>query len=874
MMRPLVASMLVASCVVGEAAAVRRPAVGANQTTGGFVTIGVIGDGVGLPDGPVAMAGGVIERQEALVFSDAIEEGGMYRLLTLGLTGRFVGVGGQSWYGPIDDVAVYDETLVAVGSDAMTGIASIVRLKVSGEHMWSKPISGTGIGRPSLSIAVDEENELIWVASNAGWVLGFSENGRVVERIRVWTNDPVIGLAVTQDGAVLLGIRSGGKMVSWDPASRSTNVTALQLPSNSLMRDFAVSKDDWIVVTEDGVAWRLAPSGALIESWWAGGLDEMTAPGSVAVFEGEKIAIADYRAGLVRIFQWQSNATGPPSPPRLASQAGRCAVEIDKTAAPVRVRLGDPVTVTLHVSASCQTEPDQRAIVLLVDVSGSVWDEFAAVQRAAIAFVTSVSQGIPIALVTFGTEPRLRMPPTTRHGDVVKAVGELEPGEGTRIDRALKFADQASQMQIGDVVLITDGGLESPVGLSEYEEGRGLRAAGIRLGIFTVCLRCASLILEDVFSRAAGNSGSGRYVSEAIDVDLREWAAEIGSRRSRIAEVGLERGVVWDRLAQVMQLESATVSNAGMVNGREIRWLLSDLDQSWTATYQVRPQQIGMWRTSDIATLEFVDGLGNPGQLVFPAPLVEVWSPTPVATPTVLATLPPTTTPTASSIPPTVTVIAPPSSIFLPLALFERCDPTEQRIDVVMVIDASSSMNERTRAGRPKIDAALDAAREFLDLLQFDGAAGDQAAIVAFNSDARLLAPLTSDRSVLDAALLQIALAQQTRLDRAVAVGAAVLEDASRRRPANQPILILLTDGRANPVPVEVAVVEAERAKATGVGIFTIGLGDDLDADALSRMSSRPQDFLRAPDAEDLADIYRTIARSIPCPPTAWWGGR
>jgi len=239
--------------------------------------------------------------------------------------------------------------------------------------------------------------------------------------------------------------------------------------------------------------------------------------------------------------------------------------------------------------------------------------------------------------------------------------------------------------------------------------------------------------------------------------------------------------------------------------------------------------------------------------------------PTRSATPS--ATAPATATPTPSA-------TRAPAPTYLPLALVERCDPARQRIDVALVLDASTSMAEPARDGRAKRDAAIDAARIFLGLLDLATAEGDQAAVVAFNATAVVLAPLTADRAALDAALDGIALAQQTRLDLAVAEGARVLSDATTRRAANQPVLVLLTDGRANPVPVEDAVGEANRAKDAGVSIFTIGLGDDLDFDALAAMASRPDAFLRAPDAEDLAAAFRTIARRIPCPAEAFWGGR
>jgi len=263
---------------------------------------------------------------------------------------------------------------------------------------------------------------------------------------------------------------------------------------------------------------------------------------------------------------------------------------------------------------------------------------------------------------------------------------------------------------------------------------------------------------------------------------------------------------------------------------------------------------------------------------------------TPTPTTTASATATPTVTPSSTATPsststPTATRV--PKPIYLPLALHERCEPGQQRIDVALVLDASTSMADPTRGGRPKIEAAIEAASAFLDLLALDDDAGsgtpgggtpslggDQAAIVAFNADAWILAPLTDDRTVLDAALEAVALAPQTRLDRAVAVGAEALADPARRRSGNQPVLVLLTDGRANPVPIESAVAEAEAAKAAGVTVFTIGLGEDLDADGLAAMASTAGGFLRAPDAEDLAGAYAQVARSIPCPASAWWGGR
>ena len=244
-------------------------------------------------------------------------------------------------------------------------------------------------------------------------------------------------------------------------------------------------------------------------------------------------------------------------------------------------------------------------------------------------------------------------------------------------------------------------------------------------------------------------------------------------------------------------------------------------------------------------------------------------TPTPTATETAAAS--PTPTSTASA---TATPMTPAAPLYLPLVLIEACDPTQVRIDVALVVDASSSMAEAASPGSSgsKLDAARQAVGSFLDNLALD--AGDQAAIVSFSHDAWLRAALTTDRTTLDAALAAIATGHQTRLDRGLEVGVAALLDAERRAPGNEPVLIVLTDGRANPIPVEVAVERADDAKAAGITVFTIGLGEDLEAEALQRIASRAGFFMRAPTPGELERAYAEVARSLPCPPSASWGRR
>jgi len=250
-------------------------------------------------------------------------------------------------------------------------------------------------------------------------------------------------------------------------------------------------------------------------------------------------------------------------------------------------------------------------------------------------------------------------------------------------------------------------------------------------------------------------------------------------------------------------------------------------------------------------------------------------SPTPSPTQTMAPRPTSTATPTPSPSP-TLTVTPTPTiallPIFLPLLLHEACRPETRHADVALVLDTSSSMQEPTAAGGSKLAAALAAAGVFLDQLHL-AAGGDQAAIVTFDQGATVAQPLTADRSALNAALAKVITGRQTCIS--CGINAAATELASPRHiPGNVPVLVLLTDGRANPEPAEEGVRRAASAKAAGVTIFSIGLGKDVDLGALAEIASRPDYFHHAPDAADLEGIYRAVAGTIPCPPGMFWGGR
>jgi Mg-chelatase subunit ChlD len=313
---------------------------------------------------------------------------------------------------------------------------------------------------------------------------------------------------------------------------------------------------------------------------------------------------------------------------------------------------------------------------------------------------------------------------------------------------------------------------------------------------------------------------------------------------------------------------------------RASQWqVLGDLaGLGWGRTAFADDGEVGAGaKTGDIEVLCAVPEAPTPTGSATPEPTgTFTATSSPSATPSPTGTTTPTRSDTPTRIPTTTltpppTATAPPAPSYLPLALRERCVPGKQRVDLALVIDASTTMrDDRTSTGRTKLEAAVEAARALVDTLALPL---DQAAVVTFSSDATLLVGLTGRRSEIGAALDRIAVGRQTRIDRGIAVAHEELT-GPRRRAGSAAVMVVLTDGLANPEPVSTAVARAREAKVDGITVFTIGLGRDADLDvgALEQMASRREYCYRAPDGEDLLAIYAAIAVEIPCPAEGYWG--
>ena len=138
----------------------------------------------------------------------------------------------------------------------------------------------------------------------------------------------------------------------------------------------------------------------------------------------------------------------------------------------------------------------------------------------------------------------------------------------------------------------------------------------------------------------------------------------------------------------------------------------------------------------------------------------------------------------------------------------------------------------------------------------------DQAAVVGFNNVARLAAGLGSDLSTLQSAIERLESSPGTRID--LALQAAVTElIGPRRKPGNQGVIVLLSDGSQSGASAELRRAALE-ARSLGALIYAVGLGSDVDMDQLRSIAGPERSFF-ASDGRALEAIYRQIATAIPC---------
>jgi Ca-activated chloride channel family protein len=206
--------------------------------------------------------------------------------------------------------------------------------------------------------------------------------------------------------------------------------------------------------------------------------------------------------------------------------------------------------------------------------------------------------------------------------------------------------------------------------------------------------------------------------------------------------------------------------------------------------------------------------------------------------------------------------------------------------DLMLAVDISGSMNREDMEVDGRTATRLAVVKRVLSEF-VDRRRGDRIGLILFGSNAYMQAPLTFDRTTVGRLL------QETPIG--IAGGKTAIGDAIglavkrlRERPAENRVLILLTDGANNVGSIE-PIKAAELAAQAGARIYTVGVGaermqvpgwfggafgaqvmnpsSDLDEETLTTVAGRTGGrYFRARNRGELEAIYATLDELEPVP--------
>jgi Mg-chelatase subunit ChlD len=614
---------------------------------------------------------------------------------------------------------------------------------------------------------------------------------------------------------------------------------------------------------------------------------------------------ADAAFGLDGVLEQQQ---GPSRQP-----ASACSAVITETVAGslegAPLPLCEPAEVQVTIGVTCPTTLPLH-LVFVIGRHLLMEDHLDDVKRSARNVLDAIdfTPGTKVGVVSVSLQQRVEQELTESKGSAMSAIqrvrlDRVDPlsrytdwiGQAqTMLERARIDSDGAAVSPI-EVILVYSTGCPNVSGGEAYcnrQVASASKAKGIGITVVGVCEPNAQPFGLPLPPGVMGEHCRWlrQIASQGSYYDLRQ-ASRAAVAVTKLGQTSAGLGLDLVRLDKWLgvglhpvagSLDGSPVVTPTMAN-QALSWSWADpaAGTALTATYQVTATSEGTFALRDPGqpnTVTMVDALGRPVVPLALPPRDVIFEPCvpPTATPT--ATLEPTPSVTASPAasrtppaPPPATLMPTPApdahSAYLPLVVRAACRKADRPLDVVIVVDASSSM-AAVADGHSGIVAARDAAKDFLALLDLAGT--DRAAIIAFNQEARVMADLGSGSEDLGGALDAITTAEGTRIDRALNATRVELDRGGRSGATS--VVILLTDGRPAPEHVDATLAAGEALSvAAGPLLFVLLLGAEVDASLMAQLSGDPDRVLHAPTPDDLRRVFHDVARELPCPGGAPW---
>jgi Mg-chelatase subunit ChlD len=311
-----------------------------------------------------------------------------------------------------------------------------------------------------------------------------------------------------------------------------------------------------------------------------------------------------------------------------------CQTNLDKTAAPSSVPLGQTVTVTLKVDGSCPSRDKKADVVLVIDRSYSMSsnNKLAAAKAAARDFVDGVDPAhVHVGLVALSSTAQRIHGLTSDQVALRDAIDNLPVERGTNLVDAFEMAlreltGAAARPGVAHVIVfMTDGRHSTGPPISDLDPMlAAARSSGIEIFAIALGNDADRTLMQQIASDAS------HFYDSPTPAELATIYSQIAGRIE--ATVLLKTALITDEVPANMDY----VAGSGMPaepsvspDGKTLTWNLTDVkDTGTTFTYQLRPQEVGTWPTNVGAKLDYTDGFDNKGQETFPVPVVTVTSAT------------------------------------------------------------------------------------------------------------------------------------------------------------------------------------------------------------------------------------------------------
>lgn len=194
-------------------------------------------------------------------------------------------------------------------------------------------------------------------------------------------------------------------------------------------------------------------------------------------------------------------------------------------------------------------------------------------------------------------------------------------------------------------------------------------------------------------------------------------------------------------------------------------------------------------------------------------------------------------------------------------------------IDIVLVLDASGSMNLTDFEGdkRSRFEIAKEEAIRFAQKRD-----NDAVGLVIFANDAISRCPITSDKRIICNMIRELQIGDINQDGTVLATSMVTAANRLKHSKATSKVMILLTDGEPSPQDMS-SDTAIEIAQKLGIKVYTIGIGSDQDAfmyhpfygrvpkpkvnaQLLTHIAKETGgQFFMASEASDMRKIYDTI---------------